>query len=164
MGRPWTSDDLARLRELSDAGASNEDIARSMGRTVPAIRQKKSTERIIQRRGIDELTDDTIRRLGREPDHVIASEHGVSVRCVGMWRSRLGIEPYQPERAWTEDEIALIGTAPDAEIALRLSRTPTQVRRRRQKMSIVAARVPRGLDVEALARIATAESRCPGHA
>lgn len=79
-----------------------------------------------------------IARLGTVPDRVIAEECRVSIRAVGQWRRMHGIRAYLPERPWTTEEVAVLGTAPDAEVARWIHRTRRAVKGKRQKLDIEA--------------------------
>jgi hypothetical protein len=56
------------------------------------------------------------------------------MRCqLGIARSR---PPGQPDHYWSEEEIALLGTATDAEVARQLGRTWSAVRDKRRGLGI----------------------------
>lgn len=45
-GKPWTADDLSRMKALADGGAATGAIARILERTPASIALKASDERI----------------------------------------------------------------------------------------------------------------------
>lgn len=80
----------------------------------------------------------TLARLGKEPDTWIAWDTGMGFRTVRAKRQALGIPPCGLRRLWTPDEEALLGTAPDAEIAQRIGRSKQAVQGRRWLLKIPA--------------------------
>jgi hypothetical protein len=50
-------------------------------------------------------------------------------------RERLGIPNPDPSQ-WTDEEVALLGTAPDEVVGQRLERTKQAVRQKREKLGI----------------------------
>jgi hypothetical protein len=59
------------------------------------------------------------------------------VDAVRQRRERMGIPNPDPVR-WSDEEVALIGTATDQEVARRLGRSEQAVRLKRQKLGIPA--------------------------
>jgi hypothetical protein len=54
---------------------------------------------------------------------------------VRQMRVKLGI-PSSGGHGWTEDELALLGTAPDEEVAAQIGRTPGAVGQKRCKVGV----------------------------
>lgn len=85
---------------------------------------------------------DFIRALGSAPDSVIAKQFGLLVRQVRKARESEKIQPYKPEYnpitpTWSQAEIALIGTAPDPEVAEKLGNiNPKLVTQKRKELGI----------------------------
>ena len=77
-----------------------------------------------------------VARLGKVPDAEAARLAGVSSTAATHIRRSLGIRAYLPKDKWTRDEIALLGTAPDREIAARLTRSVEAVKRKRAILHI----------------------------
>lgn len=98
------------------------------------------------------ISKSAIERLGTVPDVVLAAECGISNSAVAQFRRKRGIPSYQPERPWLDCETELLGTMTDAEVALRINRTPKAVKIRRQKMTLPAVR-PDLIDYEALKKL-----------
>lgn len=79
-------------------------------------------------------TPEHLRRLGQEPDEVIARELGISPHTVRMKRYALGISK-RPWRPWTPDEIAILSQYPDnQEAARRLDRSVKAIRHMRSRL------------------------------
>jgi hypothetical protein len=84
----------------------------------------------IKRQSIaDWRTSLVAKRLGREPDAVLASELGVSPKTVAKYRRRSG--HVRPWKRWTSEDEALLGKLSDREVAQRTGRSLTAVARRR---------------------------------
>ena len=47
---PWTEEDFARLRELLSAGQAIPEVAKAMGRSQEAVRNKAWQRGLLQRR------------------------------------------------------------------------------------------------------------------
>jgi hypothetical protein len=76
------------------------------------------------------------------PDEQVAAQIGRTKVAVYLKRRKLGIAQCLPSDSpvprWTEEEIALLGTAPDEEIAQRIGRTKTAVYGKRWSMGIAS--------------------------
>jgi hypothetical protein len=77
-----------------------------------------------------------VARLGKVSDAEVARQAGVTSGAARQMRRSLGIRAYQPKDQWTHDEIALLGTRPDREIAGRLHRSLEAVKLKRAKLGI----------------------------
>jgi hypothetical protein len=49
-GRPWTDEDDATVREMYDKGAGDREIAATLGRSLPAVRQRRTGKLGLRRR------------------------------------------------------------------------------------------------------------------
>ena len=77
-----------------------------------------------------------INQLGKRPDQALADEFGVPVERVRRERMLRGhVGPGGPS-GWTARDLALLGTASDAEIAKRVGFTPTSVEHQRKRKGI----------------------------
>jgi hypothetical protein len=65
----------------------------------------------------------------------VAARIGRTANAVRVKRTRLGI-PDSGGHGWTAEEIALLGTAADAEVAERIGRTPGAVPQKRCLLGI----------------------------
>jgi hypothetical protein len=73
------------------------------------------------------------------PDDEVARRVGRTRMAVQKRRFRLRIECKRPEPPhWTEEELALLGTLPDAELAQRLQCSVRRVTRKRKSLNILA--------------------------
>ena len=71
------------------------------------------------------------------PDDEVARRVGRTRMAVQKRRFRLRIECKRPERPqWTEEELALLGTLPDAELAKRLQCPARRVTYKRKSLQI----------------------------
>jgi DNA-binding CsgD family transcriptional regulator len=79
-----------------------------------------------------------INQLGKRPDQQLADAFDVPVEQVR--RERLLRNAPRPRKpgVWTEQELALLGTAPDAKIAERVGVTTTAVKQQRRRLGIAA--------------------------
>ena len=89
-------------------------------------------------------TPEIVARLGTVPDHRIGEELGIAVDRVWRKRRLLGIPGFRSCRRWEDHEFALLGTAPDEEVALQLGRTWTAVRAQRRRVERKAKRRAQG--------------------
>jgi hypothetical protein len=96
---PWWPEAVRRIQ----AGAPLRHTARSFA-TNPR-RLRRGLARCGVRAGGVNLDGDGVEelqplreRLGQEPDHVLATEAGVTVEAVQGERRRLGIDPFRPRR------------------------------------------------------------------
>jgi hypothetical protein len=113
---------------------SDQEVAELLGRTVEAVRLKRS------RLGIppyveNPWTNDELRLLGRLPDEELASRFGRSTKSVEYMRTKLK-KPYRASksRSWTEAELRLLGRFSDAKVAKLTRRTQKAVQRMRVRM------------------------------
>jgi DNA-binding CsgD family transcriptional regulator len=86
-----------------------------------------------------------IQLLGTMPDSTIAKQLGISVPAVQSKRKQLNITAFNAHLAkkiqvheWTEQEIALLGTKPDQELAKELGKGTTAVGNKRRKLGIAS--------------------------
>lgn len=75
-------------------------------------------------------------KLGSVPDSALARVMGVKGNTVARKRIRGGIAAFQKQRRWTDEQVALLGTAEDAEVAKLVGR---------KKMAVYYARRSRGI-------------------
>jgi hypothetical protein len=50
-GRPWTEHDDEKVREMYRGGAGDREIAEALGRSLPAVRQRRTGKLGLRRRG-----------------------------------------------------------------------------------------------------------------
>src|SRR5215470_10404455 len=81
-------------------------------------------------------TPKLIARLGKTPDSILAHQLGIPIKKVVAEREARGIGLVTGPRRWTAREIRLLGTMPDNELARRLRRTSSDVRRQRGSLKI----------------------------
>jgi len=90
-----------------------------------------------------------LRLLGTVPDGDLAARSGRPERAVWVMRTRRGIPTAEDRRrrehqidgrAWTDSELALLGTAPDDELAEHIGRTETAVQAMRARRGIRTAK------------------------
>jgi hypothetical protein len=131
----WTAEMLELLGRVPDA-----EVARRHGIPVKAVKGK--------RRQLDipcpvewgaYLPTDELRRLLALPSSEVRRRAGLHSTTILRLRDKLGIETLPLWRPWQPAEIALLGTAPDDEVATRLGRSVGGVRRKRWKLHIPAA-------------------------
>lgn len=151
----WTPEQIAKLGTVRDT-----DLAEEMGVTISVVWKKRTQLGIpanVERRPVAR-TEQTARLL-RRPDHQLKKETGLNLDTIKRLRRYLetprppafGPAPAEdggPVRAltahdagrsccrWQPEELALLGTAPDAEIAARLGRTAEGVAQRRRLRGI----------------------------
>jgi hypothetical protein len=68
------------------------------------------------------------------------SDEQCDLRAANALRLGLRPPPHPGGRPWTEAELALLGTLPDDEVAVRIGRTTTAVRVQRLRLKIPTAR------------------------
>ena len=95
---------------------------------------KKKSSRLASQ---SKLPKKLVSKLGKRTDRDLAREFDVSELEIGQERRRLGIAACG-WREWTKKEIALLGTASDAEIAQRINRIPSGVFLQRTRRNIPA--------------------------
>jgi hypothetical protein len=135
----WLKREDALLGTSSDA-----DVARMLGRTIGAIRQRRFVLRRKpfrggkpQRRAQRAWTAAEDRKLGTDTDKAIGALIDRDPVCVQTRRKVLGIPAFEGNH-WTAEEDAALGTAEDKEIAKRLGRTTVAVLARRRILGIMA--------------------------
>jgi hypothetical protein len=69
------------------------------------------------------------------PDHVERRRQSALALDLGQY-----LRAYDPGDRWTAEELALLGTMPDAEVAAQIGRKETAVRSKRSKLGIRSAR------------------------
>jgi hypothetical protein len=76
------------------------------------------------------------------PDEQVAAQTGRTKMAVFLKRWKLGLARCPLTRSggphWTEEQLALLGTAPDEEIARQIGRTERSVYLKRWKLSIAS--------------------------
>jgi hypothetical protein len=143
----WTEEIDACLDQQSD-----QAIGLRFGISPGAIARRRRLLGIVSHRYTKrskpiEWTADAVQLLGTMTDIDLAKQLGSTPYWVRKKRYELGIEPYQmPEEAalrerrsnivWTDEEIALLGTKSDPEIAKLLGVHPASVTLKRKKMGI----------------------------
>ena len=73
------------------------------------------------------LTVDFMERLGKEPDRKIARKFGMKTSEVAAMRIQHSIETFQQQKKWSDEELRMLGTMTDSELARRLGRTKGSV-------------------------------------
>lgn len=118
--------DRHTLREVADA----------WGVSIPHVVKWKKAAGKSKARGVV-MTDDVVNRLGAMPDRDLAQLAGVNEYVIFLDRTRRGIAAFsEPRKPWSKEEIAMLGTATDAEIASKLKRSVASVRYKRYSLSI----------------------------
>lgn len=144
---PWCADQVALLGSNPDAAVAAA-VGRSRNATTLA-RWKRGIPPSEPSRAPSRVWDDqnNVALLGKLPDQQIADQLGLHVSSVWTARTTRGISPVvaRPGRQagverWTPEAIALLGTAPDSEIAERLGITRAAVHRARQRRGIAPFR------------------------
>ena len=143
MGRPsieWTPDMLALLGTDKDAA-----LAERWGTSAKTVSLKRNALGIAAF-GHVLWTDVMLALLGTEVDAELAAQWGISKASVVAKRGALGIAPLDARRGketqqpWTDADIVQLGTAPDAQLAMQLGRSPAAVRNARMARGIAASR------------------------
>lgn len=75
----------------------------------------------------EDWSNDVMTQLGKVPDSRIAKEAGVHLSTVAKLRKKYGIKATKQRRPWLPEEVALLGTLSDAEVARRIGRTKAGV-------------------------------------
>jgi transposase-like protein len=83
----WTADETERLRRMVGEGRTHADISRTLGKTVPAVREKCRRERIhsplfCRRYCRSERVEMAQRYLSGETSTAIAKEYGAHPQTV----------------------------------------------------------------------------------
>lgn len=145
----WTNDMTALLGKVPDA-----EIAAKMGihvTTVAKRRRELGIEPLHSRRagGRNSVLwkDEHVALMGTMTDTALAEIVGCSQRCVSDERNRRGIPPFaskvggaRTQREWSEDELALLGTMSDAQVAARVGYSASAARHERKRRGIDAHR------------------------
>jgi electron transfer flavoprotein alpha/beta subunit len=91
-------------------------------------------------------TPEMLAALGQESDASLATQWGISKASVVAKRGSLGIAPLDSSRgkhsqhSWQPNEVVLLGTASDADVATQLGLTVAAVRNARMARGIAPAR------------------------
>ena len=143
MGRAslvWTDEMLAALGSDKDAV-----LAERWGTSAKTVNLKRNSLGIAAFGHVD-WTPEMLAALGQESDASLATRWGISKASVVAKRGALGIAPLDASRGketqhpWTDADIVQLGTAPDAQLAMQLGRSPAAVRNARMARGIAASR------------------------
>lgn len=143
MGRAslvWTEEMLAALGSDKDAV-----LAEQWGTSAKTVNLKRNSLGIAAF-GHVEWTPDMLAALGQESDARLATRWGISKASVVAKRGALGIAPQdsrrgkQTQHTWLPNEVLLLGTASDADVAAQLGLTVAAVRNARMTRGIAPAR------------------------
>ena len=143
MGRAslvWTDEMLAALGSDKDAV-----LAERWGTSAKTVNLKRNSLGIAAFGHVD-WTPEMLAALGQESDASLATRWGISKASVVAKRGALGIAPLDASRGketqhpWTDADIVQLGTAPDAQLAVQLGRSPAAVRNARMARGIAASR------------------------
>lgn len=124
---------------------SDREVAARAGiaiTTVVAERRRRGISPFRRPSPPVEWTEEMVELLGEASDTDVAAELGISRHSVAYKRQILGIPAYGATRArrpnpfWTRRRIALLGTAPDKEVAGRLGISRARVAGERRKRGI----------------------------
>lgn len=121
----WTVQALALLGAMSDRDAGKQLGIHSA--TVGKKRREMTIAKYDSYKGLP---------IGKVPDATIAKMKGVSITSVALRRYREGIKALQKQEKWTEEHVALLGTASDKEVGKMVGR---------KKMAVYTARRTRGI-------------------
>lgn len=137
----WTRRNLALLGKLPD-----ERICGMMGISRKSVMRKRKELGIesyaVGTQFWHPWTEEEIARLGKTTDRELAEQLGIQPMCVTSKRRQLGIESFAKAsglkipHAWTEREIALLGTKPDVEVARELDLGVGVVWKKRNNLGI----------------------------
>lgn len=143
MGRAslvWTEEMLAALGNDKDAV-----LAERWSTSAKTVNLKRNSLGIAAFGHVD-WTPEMLAALGQESDASLATRWGISKASVVAKRGALGIAPQdsrrgkQTQHAWLPNEVMLLGTASDADVAAQLGLTIAAVRNARIARGIAAAR------------------------
>jgi hypothetical protein len=132
---------------------SDKELAQRTGHSVGAVKamRLKHTDVRLDRRNHSrphqpplEWTAEQKELLKTFHSSEVAARIGCSLKSVLQARREFGIRQARPARPWTALEDALLGTEPDAKLALRLHRGALSVRQRRLALSrpVISLRAP----------------------
>jgi hypothetical protein len=141
LQRPWTREEDAVLGTLRDA-----QIAAELKRSEVAVQIRRNRLGIAPYQPRHQWRNKERALLGTLPDGVLARKLNTKSSAVSSRRIYWGIPPFgrqalasrrmRKRRPWKPEEDALLGTAPDTEIAARLDRHLSTVCIRRQQLGI----------------------------
>jgi hypothetical protein len=131
----WTAEMLALLGRVRDP-----EVARRHGIPLKAVKTKRRQLGIptpVEWGALVATAE--LRQALLLPSTEVRRRTGLGWHTICRLRRKLGIEARPLTRFWQPAELALLGTAPDREIAERLGRSVRGVRRKRGKLHIPAA-------------------------
>lgn len=143
MGRAslqWTDEMLAALGTDKDAV-----LAERWGTSAKTVNLKRNSLGIAAF-GHVEWTAEMLAALGQHSDASLATQWGISKASVVAKRGALGIAPQdssrgkQSQHSWQPNEVMLLGTASDADVAAQLGLSLAAVRNARMARGIAPAR------------------------
>jgi len=126
--RVWSEEMLALLGQVPDPQAARRF-------RIPLAAVKKKRQRLGIPGPVDRgevLAAAGWRELLALPSTEVRRRTGISWQTIRRLREQLGITPPAASRRWQAAEIALLGTAPDAEVARQLGRSVAAVESRRR--------------------------------
>lgn len=125
----WNLAALQKLGAVPDAV-----LAAELALSVSAVKQKRQQfEAPCERRGVPAAA---VPLLGRVPDMQVALTFGRSYDTARRWRIAAGHPPVVVKRPWERQELAKLGTMPDAMLARELARRTRAVRDKRDRLGI----------------------------
>lgn len=137
----WSRKNLALLGKLPD-----ERVCEIMGVCRKSVRRKRKELGIesyaVGTKFWHPWTEDEIAKLGKTTDRELAEQLGIQPMCVTTKRRQMGIasfaKPFGAKKphAWTEREIALLGTKTDIEVARELGLGVGLVWKKRNQLGI----------------------------
>lgn len=93
---------------------------------------------------IDALTEAARPLVGKMPDKAVAEALGVKKASIAYIRSKLGVPAFDQERAhqgrWTPENVALLGTMTDSELAAKLNCETHSVFKARKRRGVAPFR------------------------
>ena len=132
----WTAEMLEQLGRVRDA-----ELAERYGISTKTVKKKRrllGIPGLIERRHV--VPGAGVRALLRQPTVEVRRRTGLARSTIRRLRDELGVEPPRPGRPWQPAEIALLGTAPDAEVAAMLGRSPEAVAGKRRELRVAPLR------------------------
>jgi hypothetical protein len=128
----WTAEMLELLGRVPDP-----EVARRHGIPLKAVKTKRRQLGLRQPVGWGALLDTPkLRQILSRPSSEVRRRTGIGWHTICQLRRRLGIEARPLLRRWQPAELAMLGTAPDHQLAERLQRSVTAVRRRRRALHL----------------------------
>lgn len=125
----WSLEVIKKL-SLTPPAALAEQLQIS---TSTVLARRRAHEMRYERRG---LPPEALAMLGKVPDMKVALRFGRSYDTARKWRTDAGLPPVIEWRAWTRQELALLGTMPDNMLARQIARRPRCVRLKREALGI----------------------------